>query len=245
MAGLGMNGMVIAMRIALMTVGVDGAGCRPRRPDSGRVLSGRKRTVSAHAGDGADSRGECRNVVEHAECDEVVGPAGIVLSALAGPDQDAMTRGHSELPDLNICPVMVQGDFAGDGDTRSVRAKVKTARRQGKFGGKLLQPRAGCRVKTSLLLLVVGAASVPVEHVDLHKTEQARRSLARCRACSRLLYAVKWSGGRAALDDVGSDLIGCDLFEIGPTVRIGGEPAFGRLAIPGEMQEFRAVAEVL
>ena len=66
MAGLGVNGMVIAMRVARMTVGVDGTGCRPRRPDSGRIPAGRKRTVSAHAGDGADSRGERRNVVEHA-----------------------------------------------------------------------------------------------------------------------------------------------------------------------------------
>ena len=66
MAGLGVNGMLIAMRVARMTVGVDSAGCRPRRSDSGCVPAGRKRIVSAHAGDGADSRGERRNVVKHA-----------------------------------------------------------------------------------------------------------------------------------------------------------------------------------
>ncbi|WP_159097908.1 hypothetical protein [Aminobacter sp. MSH1] len=156
-----------------------------------------------------------------------------------------MARGQPELADLNVGAVVVQGDFAGDGYTRSVRAKVKTARRQGKFGDKFLQPRTGGRMKASLLLLVVGTASVPIEHIDLHETEQARRSLARSRAPHRLVCAVRKSGGRAALDDIGADLVGGDLFEIGPAVPIAGEPAFGGLAIPGEMQEFRAVAEVL
>lgn len=56
---------------------------------------------------------------------------------------------------------------------------------------------------------------------------------------------MRKSGSRAAFDDVGADLIGGDLLEIGPAARIVGEPAFGGLAIPGEMQEFRAFADVL
>ena len=56
---------------------------------------------------------------------------------------------------------------------------------------------------------------------------------------------MKRSGGRAALDDVGADLIGGDLFEIGAAVPIAGEPALGGPAISGEMQEFRTVADIL
>jgi hypothetical protein len=56
---------------------------------------------------------------------------------------------------------------------------------------------------------------------------------------------MKRSGGRAALDDVGADLIGGDLFEIRSTVPVAGEPAFRSLAIPGEMQKFWTVAELL
>ena len=37
------------------------------------------------------ARIERRDVVQLAECDEVVGPAGLVLAALAGADQDALT----------------------------------------------------------------------------------------------------------------------------------------------------------
>jgi hypothetical protein len=77
------------------------------------------------AGDGADGRGERRNVVEHGQRDEVVGSAGIVLAALAGADQDAVTRGHAELADLDVGAVVVQGHFAGNGDARLVRAQVK------------------------------------------------------------------------------------------------------------------------
>jgi hypothetical protein len=43
----------------------------------------------------------------------------------------------------------------------------------------------------------------------------------------------------------GIDLIGGDLFEIGSAVPVVGEPAFRGLAIPGEMQEFRAIAKIL
>lgn len=53
------------------------------------------------------------------------------------------------------------------------------------------------------------------------------------------------SGGRAALDHVRADLVGRDLFEIGSAVPVAGEPAFGSSPIPGEMQQFRAVAEFL
>lgn len=70
----------------------------------------------AAAGDGADGCCERRDVVEQAECDEVIGPAGKVLSALAGADQDAVSRGQSELANLDIGAVMMQGDFAGNGD---------------------------------------------------------------------------------------------------------------------------------
>ena len=46
---------------------------------------------------------------------------------------------------------------------------------------------------------------------------------------------MKLSGGRAALDDVGADLIGGDLFEPGTAVSVAGDPALGGLAISGEM----------
>src|SRR5690606_25132027 len=113
-----------------------------------------------------------------------------------------------------------------------------------KLGGEFLQPRAGGRVKTSLLLRIVGAAFGPVEHVDLHETEQVRRSLARPRTCRCMVLSDETSGGRAALDDVGADLIGGDLFEPGPAVPVAGEPTFGGLAILGEMQKLGAVAEI-
>ena len=56
---------------------------------------------------------------------------------------------------------------------------------------------------------------------------------------------MKWSGGRAALDDVGADLIGGDLIEVGAAILITGEPALGGRAISGEMQELRTIAELL
>lgn len=68
---------------------------------------------------------------------------------------------------------------------------------------------------------------------------------ARHQARHRLVYTVRKSGGRAALDGVGADFVSRDLLKKGPTVRVAGEPAFGSLAIPGEMQEFRAVTEIL
>ena len=68
---------------------------------------------------------------------------------------------------------------------------------------------------------------------------------ARHQAHHRSVYAVWKSGGCAALDGVGADFVNRDLLKKGPIVRIVGEPAFGGIAILCEMQEFRAVAEVL
>lgn len=83
--------------IVTILVHVDGRGVFPawtdrrrRRLRSGGVAARGLRGIPPAAGDGADRRGERRDVVEHAECDEVIGPAGIVLSALAGADQDAV-----------------------------------------------------------------------------------------------------------------------------------------------------------
>ncbi|MER8460973.1 MULTISPECIES: hypothetical protein [unclassified Mesorhizobium] len=56
---------------------------------SGGASFGGRRSVSTNPGDGTDGGGERRDIVEHAERDEVVGPAGIVLAVLAGADQDA------------------------------------------------------------------------------------------------------------------------------------------------------------
>ena len=89
--------------------------------ESSRPTPVTARTAAASAGD----------VVEHGEGDEVVGPAGVVLAALADPDQDAVTRGQAELADLDVGAVMVQGHFTANGDARLVGAQVKAARRQG------------------------------------------------------------------------------------------------------------------
>ena len=78
--------------------------------------------------------------------------------------------------------------------------------------------------------------------ISMKRNRPGDRSRGR-RACRGLVYAVRKSGSRAAFD--GADLIGGDLVKMGPAVRIVGEPAFGGLAIPGEMQEFRAFADVL
>lgn len=57
----------------------------------GGASLGGTRSVSTNPGDGTDGGGERRDIVEHAECDEVVGPADVVFTALAGADQDTVT----------------------------------------------------------------------------------------------------------------------------------------------------------
>jgi len=56
---------------------------------------------------------------------------------------------------------------------------------------------------------------------------------------------MRTSDGRATLDDVGADLVGGDLFEPGAAVTVACEPPFCGVAIPGEVQEFRAIANIL
>ena len=71
-------------------------------------------------GDGMHRGGKSRNVVEQRERREVIGAAGIVAPVLTGADQDPVARGKTKLADLNISPVVVQGDFARDSDSASI-----------------------------------------------------------------------------------------------------------------------------
>ncbi|KRB31009.1 hypothetical protein ASD99_21615 [Mesorhizobium sp. Root695] len=67
-------------------IGDDGV-CR----GSGGASFGGTRSVSTNPGYGTDGGGERRDIVKHAGCNEVVGPAGVVLTAFAGADQDTVT----------------------------------------------------------------------------------------------------------------------------------------------------------
>ncbi|MER8556007.1 hypothetical protein [Mesorhizobium sp. M0220] len=78
-------------------VAVDWPGLRPARAPAMMGFAGFRRRVARrkakrldHPSNGTDGGGERRDVVEHVERNEVVGPAGIVLAALAGADQDAV-----------------------------------------------------------------------------------------------------------------------------------------------------------
>ena len=94
--------------------------------------------VASDTGDGADSRGERGNIVEHSQRDEMVGPTCVVLAGFTAADQNAVAGRHSELTDLNVNGGVVQGHFAGNGDARPVRAQAVAARWQGKFCSELL-----------------------------------------------------------------------------------------------------------
>jgi hypothetical protein len=68
-----------------------------------------------------------------------------------------VTRGHAELADLDVGAVVVQVTSPETAMPALFERRSKDPA-AGKFGGEFLQPRTGRRVKTSLLLLVIGAA---------------------------------------------------------------------------------------
>jgi predicted dinucleotide-binding enzyme len=78
----------------------------------GAVSRGCTRIRSAAAGDSPDAGGKRRNIVEQCERHEMVRAAGIILSSLAGADQDAVPGPQGELAHLHISPIVVQGDLA-------------------------------------------------------------------------------------------------------------------------------------
>ena len=53
------------------------------------------------------------------------------------------------------------------------------------------------------------------------------------------------SRGRAALDGIGTNLVGGDLLETGAAVSFPGQPEFGRLAVLGEVQQLDVLPDIL
>ena len=91
-------------------------------PRSGSPAISQTRAWSTDAGDGADGGAQRRDIVEHAERDEMIRAAGVVFAVLACPDQDSVAGGKAELAYLNVGTVMMKGDLAGNGDAALVRA---------------------------------------------------------------------------------------------------------------------------
>jgi hypothetical protein len=56
--------------------------------------------------------------------------AGVIASALTGADQDAGIGSGRWLAHVDIDVIVMEGDFAGDGDAAGVRAEVEGARRE-------------------------------------------------------------------------------------------------------------------
>lgn len=78
--------------------------------------------VVADPGDGPNGGRERRDIVQQFEPNEVVWPACEIPAVIAGPDQDAVTGPQAELTDLNVGAIVVERDFATDGDPGLVRA---------------------------------------------------------------------------------------------------------------------------
>jgi hypothetical protein len=69
---------------------------------------------------GGDDRphppGQRRNVVKQRQRREVIAPAGVVAPPFACADEDAAVVAGRRLADLDVDVIVMQGDFAADGD---------------------------------------------------------------------------------------------------------------------------------
>ncbi|KQU81780.1 hypothetical protein ASD12_32375 [Mesorhizobium sp. Root102] len=89
-----------------------------------------------------NERCERGNVVEQGEIGQVIGAAGVVLPTLAGPDQNSVPGGKTELANLDINAAVMQGYFTCNGYACLVGTQIVRSGWQVQLGGKLLQTRA-------------------------------------------------------------------------------------------------------